>query len=114
MSTIGATSGVGRSRNVAGVKKKGLCIATTNIIISRLGGALLRNARELPGPQTIMRGLHRFHDIAIGFRLGKGKGIDALLIGLFNRKGGPAIGTKRTTGPPLPSRNAAGTPAKTG
>jgi hypothetical protein len=35
-------------------------------IISRLGGALNRNAKEPPGPQTLLRGLRRFQDIALG------------------------------------------------
>jgi len=36
------------------------------IIISRLGGALNRSAKEPPGPQTLLRGLRRFQDIAWG------------------------------------------------
>jgi len=36
------------------------------IIISRLGGALNRNPNEPPGPQTVLRGLRRFQDIALG------------------------------------------------
>lgn len=36
------------------------------IIISRLGGALNRSAKEPPGPQTLLRGLKRFQDIALG------------------------------------------------
>ena len=35
-------------------------------IISRLGGALNRSAKEPPGPQTLLRGLRRFQDIALG------------------------------------------------
>jgi hypothetical protein len=38
-------------------------------IISRLGGALQRNAREPPGPQTLSRGLRRLHDMLWGQRL---------------------------------------------
>jgi len=41
-------------------------MGTALIIISRLGGALNRNAREAPGPQTLLRGLRRFHDIGLG------------------------------------------------
>jgi hypothetical protein len=36
------------------------------IIISRLGGALNRSGKEPPGPQTLLRGLRRFNDIALG------------------------------------------------
>jgi len=36
------------------------------IIISRFGGALNRSAKEPPGPQTLLRGLRRFQDIALG------------------------------------------------
>jgi len=39
------------------------------VIISRLGGGLNRNKREPPGPQTILRGLRRFHDIGLGLML---------------------------------------------
>jgi hypothetical protein len=39
------------------------------IIISRLGGALNRSARESPGSQTLLRGLRRFHDIGLGVAL---------------------------------------------
>jgi hypothetical protein len=49
-------------------------------IISRLGGALNRNAKEPPGPQTLLRGLKRFQDIGLGARLFKGKLID--LVGM--------------------------------
>jgi hypothetical protein len=38
-------------------------------IIGRLGGALNRNAKEPPGPQTLLRGLKRFQDIALGTKL---------------------------------------------
>ena len=56
-------------------------MGAANVILSRLGGALNRNRRELPGPQTIMRGLRRFHDIGIGYRLGKDRGVDGIAIG---------------------------------
>ena len=36
---------------------------------TRLGGALNRNSREPPGPQTIAHGLRRFHDIGQGVTL---------------------------------------------
>lgn len=39
------------------------------IIISRLGGALNRSARESPGSQTLLRGLRRFSDIGLGVAL---------------------------------------------
>jgi hypothetical protein len=45
-------------------------------IISRLGGALSRNAKEPPGPQTLLRGLRRFQDIAFGSILFKDEKID--------------------------------------
>jgi|PlaIllAssembly_1097288.scaffolds.fasta_scaffold3842825_2 hypothetical protein len=60
-----------------------LCIGTANVILSRLGGALNRNRRESYGAQTIMRGLCRFHDIGIGYRLRKGVSLDAIAIGRF-------------------------------
>ena len=77
------TPTLGSARNDAGAKKGALRIATANVILSRLGGALNRNPRDLPGPQTIMRGLCRFHDIGIGYRLGKGASLDAIAIGKF-------------------------------
>ena len=45
-------------------------------IISRLGGALNRSAKEPPGPQTLLRGLKRFQDIALGTRLFSDEPID--------------------------------------
>jgi hypothetical protein len=66
-----------------GKKKGALRIATTNVILSRLGGALNRNARELPGHQTILGGIRRLHDIGLGYRIGKGESVDALVIGRF-------------------------------
>src|SRR5208337_2616672 len=50
-----------------GVKKLSLGIAL--ILISRLGGALKRSSREPPGPQTLLRGLRRLHDMVWGHRL---------------------------------------------
>jgi hypothetical protein len=50
------------------------------IIISRLGGALNRSAKELPGPQTLLRGLRRFQDIALGFILFTEEPIDPIAI----------------------------------
>lgn len=49
--------------------KKKLCFGVAITIISRLGGALNRNGKEPPGPQTLLRGLKRFQDIALGARL---------------------------------------------
>lgn len=46
-------------------KKKSLNIATAHRILSRPGGAISRNALEYPGPETILRGLRRFHDIRV-------------------------------------------------
>jgi hypothetical protein len=46
------------------------------IIISRLGGALNRSAKEPPGPQTLLRGLKRFQDIALGTILFSDEPID--------------------------------------
>jgi hypothetical protein len=66
-----------------GQKKKPLGLATANVILSRLGGALNRNPRERPGPQTILRGHRRFRDIGLGYRIGKGEPVDALVIGVF-------------------------------
>jgi len=53
------------------------------IIISRLGGALNRNAREVPGPQTLLRGLRRFHDIGLGFMLSAEESIAFVAINRF-------------------------------
>ena len=50
------------------------------IIISRLGGALNRSAKEPPGPQTLLRGLKRFQDIALGTILLGDKQIDLVAI----------------------------------
>jgi len=83
MSIARSAATAGCSRYDAGAKKRALRIATANVILSRLGGALNRNARELPGAQTILRGLRRFHDIQIGYRMGKGESIGALVIGRF-------------------------------
>ena len=57
--------------------------------IARLGGALNRNSYEPPGPQTILRGLKRFHDIGLGFMLRAGKSVDAIVI---NKLAGHAQG----------------------
>ena len=48
------------------------------IIISRLGGALNRSAKEPPGPQTLLRGLRRFQDIALGTILFSDEPIDLI------------------------------------
>ena len=53
------------------------------IIISRLGGALNRNATEVPGPQTLLRGLRRFQDIGLGFMLSIEKSIDLVSTNAF-------------------------------
>ncbi len=50
------------------------------IIISRLGGALNRSAKEPPGPQTLLRGLRRFQDIALGSTLFTEGRIDPIAI----------------------------------
>lgn len=50
------------------------------MIISRLGGALNRNKREPPGPQTMLRGLRRFHDIGLGMMLSEAEPDDAIVI----------------------------------
>ena len=50
------------------------------IIISRLGGALNRSAKEPPGPQTLLRGLRRFQDIALGSILFTKEPIDPIAI----------------------------------
>jgi hypothetical protein len=63
--------------------KKKLCIGIALIIISRLGGALNRSAKEVPGPQTVLRGLRRFHDIALGSILFAEKPIDPIAIKQF-------------------------------
>ncbi len=53
------------------------------IIISRLGGALNRSKKEPPGPQTLLRGLKRLQDIALGAQLINGKVVDLIAIGQF-------------------------------
>ena len=53
------------------------------IIISRLGGALNRSGKEPPGPQTLLRGLKRFQDIALGAQLISGELADLIAIGNF-------------------------------
>jgi hypothetical protein len=53
------------------------------IIISRLGGALNRSAKEPPGPQTLLRGLKRFQDIALGSILFSHEAIDLIAINNF-------------------------------
>ena len=58
-------------------------MGTALIIISRLGGALNRNAREAPGPQTLLRGLRRFHDIGLGVILSTEPLIDPIVINRF-------------------------------
>lgn len=50
----------------------GLTLGSAYIIIGRLGGALHRNAKELPGHQTVMRGLLRFHDMTLALSLDRG------------------------------------------
>lgn len=50
------------------------------IIISRLGGALNRNEKEPPGPQTLLRGLKRLQDIALGAKLFSGELSDIVAI----------------------------------
>ena len=50
------------------------------IIISRLGGALNRSAKEPPGPQTLLRGLKRFQDIVFGSILFSDEAPDLLAI----------------------------------
>ena len=50
------------------------------IIISRLGGALNRGAKEVPGPQTLLRGLRRFQDIEFGSILFGEEKIDPIAI----------------------------------
>ena len=63
-----------------GGAKKALCIGTASIIIARLGGALRRNSHEPPGPQTMLRGFRRFHDMSLGFLLRAEKPVDAIVI----------------------------------
>jgi len=53
------------------------------IIISRLGGALNRSAKEPPGPQTLLRGLRRFQDIALGTILFGDGPIDLVAVNCF-------------------------------
>jgi hypothetical protein len=53
------------------------------VIISRLGGALNRNSKEPPGPQTLLRGLRRFQDIALGTILFGDGPIDLVAINCF-------------------------------
>jgi Domain of unknown function (DUF4338)/Transposase DNA-binding/Transposase Tn5 dimerisation domain len=48
------------------MSKKKLRIGVATRILSRLGGALQRNAREPAGAQTLLRGLRRFQDMASG------------------------------------------------
>ena len=55
------------------------------IIISRLGGALNRSGKEPPGPQTLLRGLRRFNDIALGSILFSDETLD--LVGINNFRG---------------------------
>jgi hypothetical protein len=71
---------MGGTRDPQGAKKRGLCIGIASTIIARLGGALHRNSREPPGPQTMLRGLSRFHDIGLGFILCREKPDDAIVI----------------------------------
>ena len=58
-------------------------LGTAIIIISRLGGALNRSGKEPPGPQTLLRGLKRFQDIALGTILLSGGPIDLIGINHF-------------------------------
>ena len=53
------------------------------IVISRLGGALNRSGKEPPGPQTLLRGLKRFQDIALGTILFRDEHIDLVAIKQF-------------------------------
>ncbi len=50
------------------------------IVISRLGGALNRSGKEPPGPQTLLRGLKRFQDIALGTILFSDEPIDLIAV----------------------------------
>jgi len=49
-------------------------------IISRLGGALNRSSKEPPGPQTLLRGLKRLQDIALGTILFGDEPIDLVVM----------------------------------
>jgi hypothetical protein len=71
MSPARSPSTSGCPRDDAGAKKGAPRIGNANAILSRLGGALIRNSRELPRPQTILRGLRRIRDIGLGYRIGK-------------------------------------------
>jgi hypothetical protein len=53
------------------------------IIISRLGGALNRSGNEPPGPQTLLRGLRRLQDIALGTILFSDETLDLVAISKF-------------------------------
>lgn len=53
---------------VEGSRKKGLTVGNAYLIIARLGGALGRKSQP-PGHQTVMRGLIRFHDMALALRM---------------------------------------------
>ena len=53
------------------------------VIISRLGGALNRSGKEPPGPQTLLRGLKRFQDIALGTILFSNEPIDVIASNQF-------------------------------
>ena len=53
------------------------------IIISRLGGALNRSGKEPPGPQTLLRGLRRFNDIAFGSILFSDETLDLVGANMF-------------------------------
>jgi hypothetical protein len=53
------------------------------IIISRLGGALNRSGKEPPGPQTLLRGLRRFNDVALGSILFSDETLDLVGINIF-------------------------------
>jgi hypothetical protein len=53
------------------------------IIISRLGGALNRSGNERPGPQTLLRGLRRLQDIALGTILFSDETLDLVAISKF-------------------------------
>ena len=83
MQTARKAAAAGGPRYDRGTKKGGLRIGTALIIISRLGGALNRNAGEAPGPQTLLRGLRRFHDIGLGFMLRTEESTDLITINKF-------------------------------
>ena len=53
------------------------------IIISRLGGALNRSKKEPPGPQTLLRGLKRLQDIALGSVIFEDEPVDIVAISRF-------------------------------